>query len=350
MGSLPSKPTSNSINSNATPLQLPPHGLIQYRTDQESSPPSDPSRYPLLACLSDLPNELLLEITRYLTSTRDVYALLRVNRSLAILLPHVLSAMLLQIYNGSTRRSLFSVSTQHSESLVLRLLSLGIDLDAVLCNCKIGLPQSCRCGPPLHSAIAHSNRHMVATLLRHGASITVRSSDTGDNAVHRAIHLNSGIFRVPQENDMAILLMLLDGGRLKAMNSPAAINNDGETWLNMAVRRCPPRDVTLVMPFLVRGLDVNVADNRRLLTPLHIAINNSRPDLAKMLLQRGAQYHTVNSMGVTPFAAACSSPNCEVIDLLLSRDAGLIKTVVNSRGETAEDAHVAKAKEVGSRE
>lgn len=135
---------------------------------------------------------------------------------------------------------------------------------------------------------------------------------------------------------MAILLMLLDGGRLKAMNSQAALNNDGETWLNMAVRRCPPRDVTLVMPFLVRGLDVNVADNRRLVTPLHIAAYNDRSDLAKMLLQRGAKYRTVDSMGFTPFATACNSPNCELIDFLLNRDAGLIKMVVNSRGETAE--------------
>lgn len=179
---------------------------------------------------------------------------------------------------------------------------------------------------------------MVATLLRHGASITVGCNGTGDNAVHLSINttdLNSGHFKMARDNDLAIMGMLLSGGRLRTMNTPAALNRNGESWLNTAVRKCARSSVTLVMPFLVRGLDVNVADHR-LLTPLHIAVFNNRPDLAKMLLQRGAKYRTVDLRGVSPFATACNRPNCELIDLLLSRDAGLIKTVVNGRGETAE--------------
>lgn len=246
--------------------------------------------------------------------------------------------MLLHTYNDSAYHTLFSASTRHVESLISRLVSLGIDLNAVACNCNINVLPYCRCGPPLHSAIVHSNPPMVAALLRHGASIIVGCNGSGDNAVHLAIDrtkLHSGHYEIPREADLAILRMLLGGGRLNTMNTPTALDSDGRTWLNRAVLKCPRTSVTLVMPFLVRGLDVNLADNR-LLTPLHMAVLGNRPDLARMLLQRGAKYRGMDSRGVTPFATACNRPNCELIDLLLNRDAGLIRTVVNDGGETAE--------------
>lgn len=246
--------------------------------------------------------------------------------------------MLLSIYNGRTRHTLFSSTTTHAESLVFQLLSNGIDLDASVCTCDLPVLQWCRCAPPLHRAITHSNTAMVLVLLRHGASIMSRCTSTGDNAVHHAIHttdLNGGHFRIARDNDLAILQMLLSGGRLTHMNDAAALSARGESWLNTAVRTCPRSSVTLVMPFLVRGLDVNVAD-AKMLTPLHIAVWNNRPDLAKMLLQRGAKHRGVDSRGRTPWSIACNRPNCELIGILLSRDAGLIGTAVNENGETAE--------------
>lgn len=300
--------------------------------------PSLPLRpYTVLTRLSSLPNELILEIAHHLTNTRDVYALLRVNTRLAVLLPQVLSEMLLHTYTGSTRHTLFD-STQHAESLVSRLASLSIDINATVCHCAITSLPDCRCEPPLHRAITHSNRHMVAALLRHGASINTRCYATGNNAVHHAIDTadwNSGPTRIAREIDLVILRMLLGGGRLSTMNTPAALNSMNVTWLNMAVSRCPPSDVRIVMPLLAHGLDLNVTDDG-LCTPLHTAVLRNHTDLAKMLLEHGADHRTVDQMGVTPFATACDPPNCEMIDLLLSHDAGLIREVVNRRGETAE--------------
>lgn len=178
---------------------------------------------------------------------------------------------------------------------------------------------------------------MVSVLLRHGASITSRCPTTGDNAVHHAIHttdLNSGYFRMARDNDLAILHLLLRDGRLRYMNDAAALSARGESWLNTAVRTCPRDSVTLVKPFLVRGLHVDVAD-AEMLTPLHVAVFNNRPDLAKMLLQRGAKHRTLDARGRSPWSTACNRPNCELMDLLLSRDAGLITAAVNARGETA---------------
>lgn len=264
-------------------------------------------------------------------------ALLCTNTRLAGLLQHVLSDMLLQTYNGSAPHTLFSERTTHPSSLVLRLIALNIDLDATVCTCERPPPPYCRCAPPLHRAITHSNKRMVAVLLRHGASITAQCPSTGHNAVHQAIHtidLNSGHFQIARDNDVAILALLLSGGRLKTMNSPAALSADGQSWLSTAVRKCPRSSVGLVMPFLVRGLDVNVADSRGL-TPLHVAVWNNRPDLAKMLLQRGANHRTVDDRGKTPWTTAVNRPNCELIHLLLGRDAGLIRNPVNAMGDTA---------------
>lgn len=294
--------------------------------------------------ISSLPNELLLEITHYLPATGDIHALLCANRRLALLLQHVLSAELVftdhLVHNDSSRRrhNLFSITMVHTKSLVARLISLNIDLDATVCNCNIHVSQWCRCGPPLHHAIKECNTTMVTSLLRRGASIMARSATTGENAVHQSIRttvLNCGYFRVPREEDLAIMRILLAEGRINRMNDAVALSADHKTWLNMAVELSPRKTVWLVIPFLVRGLDPNVA-NINMKTPLHTAVRNNRPDLAELLLLRGANHRTMDSLGATPWTMACNRPNCALIHLLLRRDYKLSGTVVNDKGETVE--------------
>lgn len=245
--------------------------------------------------------------------------------------------MLLHIYNRGKRNTLFSATTTHAASLVARLVSLTIDLDATVCTCDVPVSY-CHCAPPLHSAIWHSNIPMVTALLSHGASITARCPTSGDNAVHYALFttdLHSGHFKIARDSDVAILRLLLSGGRLRRMNDPAALSAGGKSWLNTAVRTCPRTSVALVRLFLVRGLHVNVADAEGL-TPLHIAVWNNRPDLASMLLQRGADHRSVDSRGTTPWSTACNRPNCELVAILLHRDAGLVAVAVNADGESPE--------------
>lgn len=179
---------------------------------------------------------------------------------------------------------------------------------------------------------------MVTTLLNHGASVTTRLRANGETAIHHAIRTtdrHSGHFRIACADDLTIMTMLLYDGRLNRMNDPAALSANGQRWLNTAVRRCAPRNLTLVMPFLVRGLNVDVADSE-MLTPLHVAVYNNRPDITKMLLECGAEYRTLDARGASPWTTACTRPNCKLIDLLLSHDAGLIRAPVNDVGETAE--------------
>lgn len=300
-------------------------------------PSLSPGPYPVLTRLASVPNELILDIAHHLTTTRDIYALLCVNKHLAIPLTHVLSEMLLQIYNGPTAHTLFSDSMQHAESLISRLVSLNIDLNASECHCPNPSLMYCRCDLPLHHAITENNRLMVATLLRHGASITAHDA-SGNTAVHHAIYMadrNSRRHHRNDQSDFVILRMLLGDGRLNTMNAPEALNRHGMSWLNIAVRKCWPGSVALVMPFLAPGLDVNVADNE-LCTPLQIAIHDRRPDLIKLLLAHGANYRTVDSKGSTPFATACGPENCEMVEAFVNHDPGLTRAIINKRGETAE--------------
>lgn len=286
-----------------------------------------------------LPNELLLEIANHLDTARDLHALMHANRRLAFLLDHLLSDILLHTYQMSAKPAiLFSAKTHYSNSLVLRLIRLGVDLNRFSCNCS-GNTTYCRCMPPLYTAIVYSNETMVDSLLRHGARIDVPYGTDGDNAVHLAIQttkLRSGYFEVPRKADLRILGMLLGGGRLQTMNDPASLNGIGLSWLNMAIRSCLRTNITIVEPFLSRGLCVDVADQERKLTPLHVAVLNNRVDLAALLLKLGADYNTIDSKGKTPFGTACNRPNCALIDLLLCCDATLIDTVVGEGGETAE--------------
>lgn len=180
---------------------------------------------------------------------------------------------------------------------------------------------------------------MVRSLLHHGARIEVPYNSHGDNAVHIAIDTidrNSGYSKTPRDVDMTILQLLLDDGGLQMMNDAACLNSVGLSWLNMAVRWCPRQNMTIVEPFLVPGISVDVADKEDQWTPLHVAVSHNRIDLVTALLSLGANHRTVDSHDKTPFGTACNRPNSVLVDLLLRHDATLIDEVVGERGETAE--------------
>lgn len=257
-----------------------------------------------------------------------------VNKRLALLLDHLLSDTLLSAYRAS---SLFYSVARYPVSIVSRLVRLGVDLNMVFCICD-GVP--CRCKPPLHAAVAGSNVTMVGALLRCGARINVPYNASGDNAVHLALEIakrDLGYGEVLREENLTILRILLGEGRLQTMNDPASLNSNGLSWLNKAIQSCPRTHVTLVELFLSRGLCVDVADQKHHRTPLLNAVMKQRADLTRLLLDQGADCWAADSGGWTPFAMACDQDDCEIINLLLSRDATLIDTVVNERGETAEE-------------
>lgn len=326
------------------------HGLNLYSSPAEpiaalSEPIAAPS---LLTYFPSLPNELLLEIAKYLVTARDLLALMLVNKRLAILLDHLLSDMLLREYKGpSGLHSLFAITRRNPDALVLRVIRLEVDLDATFCHC-FGSPSYCRCMPALHTAITYSNVTMVDSLLRHGANINAYFGTRGENAVDLAIstaELYSGHFKILRAANMTILQMLLSGGRLQTMNDPASLNRRGHTWLHTAVGCCPREHVTLVQPFLAPGLSLDVADPERKWTALHRAVRNNRVDLVALLLKHGADHRTTDWEGRTPYSSACIRPNWGIMDEMLRHDATLIDEVVNQSGETGEVSfgrHVAR--------
>lgn len=292
----------------------------------------------LLTGFHRLSNELVLEIATYL-DTPELYALMRVNKRFAILLDHVLSDILLNGYEHPTGpHTTFAFATRFPHSLILGLHRRGVDLNKIFCICGF-LPSACICSLPLHQAIRYHNVTMVDALLRSGADPTRTYYSDGNNAVHLSIYTtgrHAGYDGIPQPDDMAILKLLLAGGRLQTMNDAASLNYDGLSWLSIAVGFSPPKDLTIVSLFLGSGLDLNVAAKRKLQTPLHIAVRAYKVPVMELLLQHGADFRTTDAEGMTPFASACAICSCRMMHLLLLRDANLVGSVVNEMGETAE--------------
>lgn len=56
-------------------------------------------------------------------------------------------------------------------------------------------------------------------------------------------------------------------------------------------------------------------------TPLHLAVKNNRYEIARLLLENGAEINPRNKHGMTPLHLAAMSGNTEVARMLLSRNA-----------------------------
>lgn len=264
---------------------------------------------------------------------------MRVNKRFAVLLDHVLSDILFYAYEHPTAAgTLFSISTSFPDSLILGLIRRGVDLNSVFCFCD-DFPFACICSLPLSKAIRYHNVTMVASLLRFGADPALSYNSSGNNHVHLSVYTtsrHSSYAGIPEPDDMAILKLLLAGGRLQTMNDVASLNHGALSWLNLAVAFCPQQDVSIVSLFLGSGVDLNLPDTAELFTPLHRAVRTNKVPVVELLLQHGADFRTIDAEGMTPFGSACSMASCYMMHLLLLRDANLVDSVVNVRGETAE--------------
>ena len=90
----------------------------------------------------------------------------------------------------------------------------------------------------------------------------------------------------------------------------------------------------LVRDLLERGASVNITEDDASATPLHIAAMSWRYDIALLLLDRGAQINARDRDGHTPLLAAAVNADCNMIRLLLHRDADL--DACNFHGRDAE--------------
>ena len=169
---------------------------------------------------------------------------------------------------------------------------------------------------PLHLAAGYSDSvEVVDLLLDRGAKL--EANPNGWTSLHYAARYNASV---------AVVELLLDRGA-----DLEAANENGSTPLHFAA--FDNDSVEVVALLLDRGAALEAVDGDGD-TPLHDAAWGNDSEVVDLLLARGADLETVDKAGNTPLhSAAWGNDSVAVVDLLLDRDADLVKAV-NNNGET----------------
>jgi ankyrin repeat protein len=198
------------------------------------------------------------------------------------------------------------------------LLSKGADINALDSNGSA----------PIHLAAMGKQREMVAFLIEKGAD-----ADRADNAGM------TPLLYAAMRDDIPTAKLLIEKG--------ADVNqasNEGFTPLTLAIEEQRYEAAKLLIE---AGADVRSAVGEQKLTPLMITAarmgpaegsvflpSSTRPiDIARMLIERGADVNAQSSTGMTPLMIAAARDNAPVIGLLLQK--GAEPDLKNSGGQTA---------------
>ena len=73
----------------------------------------------------------------------------------------------------------------------------------------------------------------------------------------------------------------------------------------------------------IRNINVNVKDDWSGATPLHFAAENGHVEIARLLLQNGAELNAKNNYGSTSLHCAASQDNIDILHLLVENGADL---------------------------
>jgi ankyrin repeat protein len=121
---------------------------------------------------------------------------------------------------------------------------------------------------------------------------------------------------------------ILDGNMEKVKERLAAGNKVERdlfesNMLHVAVAQGTAEIVEII---LSTGTDANSRLSRRLLyTPLHIAAIHNRPEIVKLLIERGAVIDAEGKDGTTPFLLAIEKGNLAAADALVASGANVYK-------------------------
>ncbi|KAG0638047.1 ankyrin repeat-containing domain protein [Tuber brumale] len=256
--------------------------------------------------IQSLPNELLLMVTEYLSST-DIKHLIETNKQLSIIMKPLLDRIAMQDKEGLT--SLCWASQHGHTSLVSLLLRMGAD---------ITLPSGRFDGTPLQWATFFSQEAIVHLLLTHNANPMARDR-FGATALHSALHSSEHTIR-----------LLLEHGA-----DPNAVDIDDETPLHYAAF-CG--NAGMIRLLLEHGADVNFrnADGE---VPLHHAVDiegkaslGEQREALEILLGAGGDVHARDYMGRMPLHWAAEKCHLKATEVLL--EAGADVHARDSNGET----------------
>jgi ankyrin repeat protein len=202
---------------------------------------------------------------------------------------------------------------------------------------------------PLISAIAAFQEEAALHLLKHGADITPRTSDSGRIALHYAARasmhavveklvVDSESVNTQDKTGWTPLLIACMASAPTIVNAllsqgadPEIINDEGDRPLHIALKRplhMGPRDKRFGDPALDlinHGVDIAARDAQER-TPLHLAAQFHKLPAARLLLEKGASPSVVDDKGQTPLSL-CSNPI--LAELLLEQGANVNHTENN---------------------
>lgn len=127
-----------------------------------------------------------------------------------------------------------------------------------------------------------------------------------------------------------------DVQRLKKSLTTESVNfvhpYTGDTPLHCAVNSTQPKRKQVVEVLIRKGSLLN-EKNKDLLTPLHLAADNSYFDIMDILLKNGAKVNVLDGLGQTALHRCARDDNIQACRLLLSH--GIDPTIVSLQGLTA---------------
>ncbi|HXA52315.1 MAG TPA: ankyrin repeat domain-containing protein [Candidatus Acidoferrum sp.] len=121
------------------------------------------------------------------------------------------------------------------------------------------------------------------------------------------------------------------GALLREKADVNSAGGDGSTALHWAAYHA---DAELARTLLQAGANVNAVTRVGALTPLHLAATNGAGDVVEVLLKAGAQPNTAASDGATPLMMAAAAGDARSIGLLLDRGADA-NALEAAHGQTA---------------
>jgi ankyrin repeat protein len=171
---------------------------------------------------------------------------------------------------------------------------------------------------PLMFASSSGSKECVELLIAHGADVNAQRDDGWTVLIHAIAAGNVDIAKLLMEKGADVGLK----------------NDEGMTALWPAVDN---GSTGIVRALIEKGADVEALlggkKGEDFPSPLHLALYRAKPDIAKMLIEAGADVNAKNKSGLTPLMRAALSEQVEIVRLLIARGAD-----VNARedgGKTA---------------
>jgi len=160
---------------------------------------------------------------------------------------------------------------------------------------------------PLHIAAMQGYVNIAKLLIKHGAAIDANDKKHHHTPLHIAV--------TAQENNLELTALLLEEG------AKVNIHGTHQGWTPLHLAAVYGRaDIAKLL--LDKGADIDCKDQINE-TPLHKAVSYKNIETTKLLLKRGASVNTKNEFGETPLHKAAINADSEMVIILLENGANV---------------------------